>query len=310
MKIRDTGILFSSTPTPVPIAPAPAKTGSDVNSDSPRLNCQLTPPPIGGEDKVSSRRIEYLQKQLKLNSRRDLQLWIIVLGVMVVLAVGLTGILAPSLVWKTMSFNLDFKYLPQLFWGMIVLVALFSIYATGQKREVNATRTALIKELIISEHLQAFSFLDPVTQLLNSCAIDGIAQREIARANRTGCALTFAAISLDNFSRLLGTEQQEQVLFHAARLLKNTLRGSDAVFRNGPVDFLVLMPDTNEQQAESALTRLKVIVEQWHADTDTGLELSFSFGISPHVTGGNSSDVIERARRCMFLSSNKINLVF
>ena len=184
MKIRDTGIFFSSTPTHAPIAPAPAKTGSDVNSDSPRLNCQLTPPPIGGEDKVSSRRIEYLQKQLKLNSRRDLQLWIIVLGVMVVLAVGLAGILTPSLAWKTMSFHLDFKYLPQLFWGMIVLVALFSIYATEQKREVNATRTALIQELIISEHLQAFSFLDPVTQLLNSCAIDGTVQREIARANR------------------------------------------------------------------------------------------------------------------------------
>jgi len=307
MKIRDSGIFFSSTPTPAPLDSAPAQAGSNVNTDSPRLNRQLTAPPIGGED---SRRIEYLQEQMKLNSRRDLQLWIIVLGVMVVLAVGLAATLAPSLPWKSISFNLDSKYLPQLFWRMIALVSSSSIYATDQKREVTETRTALIQELIISEHLQAFSFLDPVTQLLNSCAIDGTVQREIARANRTGYALTFAAISLDNSSPILETEQQEQLLFHAARLLKNTLRGSDAVFRNGPVDFLVLMPDTNEQQAESALTRLKAIVEHWNADTDTGLELSFSFGISPHVAGGNSADAIERARRCMFLSSNKINLVF
>jgi diguanylate cyclase (GGDEF)-like protein len=270
--------------------------------------------PTGIVDRnVSSRRIEYLQEQMKVNSRRDLHLWMVVIVVVLVLAVGLAGVLAPGLVWKTMSFHLDFQYLPQLFWGMIVLVALFSIYATAQKREVNATRTALIQELIISEHLQAFSFLDPTTQLLNSCAIENIASREIARANRSGSDLSFAAIRVENCSSLqkgLESEQGDQLLYHAARLLKATFRGSDAVFRSGAVDFLVVMPETSEQQAEMALSRLKCGADHWNSDTDTGLELSFSYGIATHVSGGNSADVIERARRCMFLSSQQVNLVF
>jgi len=270
-------------------------------------------PAAVGEPRANSRRIEHLQQQMKLNSRRDLHLWIVVIVVIVVLAVGLAGVLAPGLVSKTMGFHLDFRYLPQLFWGMITLVALFSIYATGQKREVNATRTVLVQELIVSEQLQAFSFLDPATQLLNSCAIDNIAAREVARANRLGCALTFAAIGLDNLGSVqkrFGNECGDQALYHAARLLKATFRGSDALFRGGPAEFLVLMPDTSEEQAEIALSRLKSSADQWNANTDTGLELSFSYGIAPHVAGENCSGVIERARRCMFLSSQKVNLVF
>jgi diguanylate cyclase (GGDEF)-like protein len=108
----------------------------------------------------------------------------------------------------------------------------------------------------------------------------------------------------------LESEQGDQLLYHAARLLKATFRGSDAVFRNGAVDFLVVMPETSEQQAEMALSRLKCGADHWNSDTDTGLELSFSYGIATHVSGGNSADVIERARRCMFLSSQQVNLVF
>ena len=272
-------------------------------------------PPInsGTGASPSGRRIAYLQEQMKSNSRRDVHLWTLVIVVLVILAVGLVGILAPALAWKTIAVNADFRYLPQLFWGIIALVALFSIYVISQRREVNATRIALIQELIISEHLQAFSLLDPVTQLLNSCAIDNIADREIARANRSGSALTFAAIDLDTFSAIqqrMGADHAEEAMYHGARLLKNTFRGSDAIFRLGVEDFLVVMPDTTEQQAESALLRLKSSAEAWNADTDTGIELSFSYGIAPHVTGGTSSTAMEQARRCMFLSSQKVNLVF
>jgi diguanylate cyclase (GGDEF)-like protein len=291
------------------------RSSENVAGDHPRMLPRLDGalPTAVGEPQANSRRIEYLQQQMKLNSRRDLHLWVVVIVVIVVLAVGLAGVLAPGLLSKTMSFHLDFRYLPQLFWGMIVLVSLFSVYATSQKREVNATRTALVQELIISEQLQAFSFLDPATQLLNSGAIENIAGREAARANRLGCALTFAAIGLDNLSSIrtrFGKERADQALYYAARLLKATFRGSDALFRGGPAEFLVLMPDTSEEQAEIALSRLKISADRWNADTDTGLELSFSYGIALHVTGENSADVIERARRCMFLSSQKVNLVF
>jgi diguanylate cyclase (GGDEF)-like protein len=260
-----------------------------------------------------SRRIRYLQEQMKTNSRRDLQLWWASIVVIVVLACGFAAIIAPSLAWATPIVHFDPHYLPQLFWGMLSLILLFSVHLTAQKKDLSTTRKALLQEFIMSEHLQAFSLLDPVTQLLNSCAIDPIVAKETSRANRLGTALTFATITLDNFQSIankLGIEQGEHTLYQAARLLKNTFRGSDILFRSRTCEFVAVMPDTTEQQAESAINRLRTMTEVWNAEAEGGCELSFSWGFAGYVAGANSNDVFERARRCMFLSSQKINFVF
>ncbi len=270
----------------------------------------------GGENvALRSHRIQYLQEQMKTTSRRDLHLWSISIVVILVLATGFAAVIAPSLAWNNAnaSSHFDFRYLPQLFWGMISLVLLFSLYVSSQKKELNATRRALVQEFVMSEHLQAFSLLDPVTQLLNSCALDPMVAKEIARANRLGTALTFATISLDNFQSIekrAGIEQGEQALYHAARLLKSTFRGSDAIFRSRTSEFVVVMPDTTEQQAENAIGRLGTLTERWNAEAEAGCEFSFSWGIAGYVAGARTNDVMERARRCMFLSSQKVSFVF
>src|SRR5260370_12564156 len=180
--------------------------------------------PEAEDPSLRSRRVRYLQEEMKTNSKRDLHLWSISTLVILVLATGFAAVIAARLAWRTASFHFDFRNLPQLFWGMIALVLLFSVYVTTQKKELNATRRTLLQEFIMSEHLQAFSLLDPVTQLLNSCAIDPIVAKETIRANRLGTSLTLATISLDNFQTIakrVGIEQGEQGLYHAARLLKS-----------------------------------------------------------------------------------------
>jgi len=262
---------------------------------------------------LRSRRLRHLQEQMQTNSKRDLQLWSISVLVILVLATGFAGVIAPSLAWRTAGFHFDTSYLPQLFWGMIALVLLFSVYITAQKKDLNSTRRTLLQEFVMSEHLQTFSLLDPVTQLLNSCAIEPIMAKETSRANRLGTALTFATISLDNFQSIVkrtSVEQGEQALYHAARLLKDTFRGSDVLFRSRTSEFVVVMPDTTEPQAENAISRLRTFTERWNSETETGCELSFSWGIAGYATGARTSDVLERARRCMFLSSQKISFVF
>ncbi|MBV9180831.1 MAG: GGDEF domain-containing protein [Acidobacteria bacterium] len=312
MKKPESGLFFSnSTTSSVRIntcsAPAGRMAAASLRGASDPTS------PLGGSPPQSARRIQELQEQMRANSRRDGHLWLMVIFVVLVQSAGFAGILAPSLAWKSMNLHLDLRNLPQQFWGMLTLVTLFSIYLTMQRREVAATRTALMQELVVGEKMQSFSLLDPVTQLLKSCAVDNLAAREVARANRTGSALTLAIISLDNFSALqkrFGVEEAEKALFYSARLFETTFRGSDAIFRNGLHEFLVIMPDTTEQQAETAISRLKANVERWNAESDGGVELSFSGGVAAYISGANVSDIIERARRCMFLNSQKINLVF
>jgi hypothetical protein len=68
--------------------------------------------------------------QIKAHSRREFELWTTLVLLVLALGAGFAGVLAPTLAWHSMTLHLSFKYLPQLFWGMVGLIALFSIYAT------------------------------------------------------------------------------------------------------------------------------------------------------------------------------------
>jgi diguanylate cyclase (GGDEF)-like protein len=118
---------------------------------------------------------------------------------------------------------------------------------------------------------------------------------------------------LDNYPSILKRcpgDGGEQALYQAARLLKSNFRGSDAIFRSGTSEFVVVMPDTAERQAETAIARFCALTERWNSETDAGFEFSFSWGLASYAAGAKTADVLERSRRCMFLSSQKTTFVF
>ena len=149
--------------------------------------------------------------------------------------------------------HIDHFYLPQLFFGLISLILLFNIYLLSQKRTLNTTRLALIRELVLNERLESLSLIDPLTQLLNRRALNELVPREVARANRLGSSLTFMAIDLNGFSASVPSSarsKETKVLIDFAKILKTVFRGADLAFRQGGDEFLIMMPDTTEEQAD------------------------------------------------------------
>jgi diguanylate cyclase (GGDEF)-like protein len=261
---------------------------------------------------VADRR-EEIERQIQELSGRDLQLWSIGILVMLVLTSGVLALVLPNLVWQAKALRVENAYLPQLFFGLISLVILFNIYAVTQKRALNSTRKTLIRELIFSERMESLSLIDPLTQLFNRRAVEPMIAREVARANRLGSGLTFIFLDLDGFRNInsrFGNIAGDELLVHAAKLLKSTFRGGDIVFRYGGDEFLAVLPETTQEQAERPIERLLRAVEFWNLNSGKEFEMSLSWGVASYVTGSNVADVLRAADRKLYQRKNKLVPIF
>src|SRR5260370_17184334 len=169
-------------------------------------------------------RADEIQQQIQQLSGRDFQLWSIGILVILVLTSGLLALVLPNMVWTQRVMRIEHSYLPQLFFGLISLILLFNIYLLAQKRNLNVTRLALIRELVLNERLESLSLIDPLTQLLNRRALNELISHQLARANRGGEPLTFLVMDLTGFRELnakLGRIESNPLLTHFPRILKN-----------------------------------------------------------------------------------------
>jgi diguanylate cyclase (GGDEF)-like protein len=258
-------------------------------------------------------RAEEIQQQIQQLSGRDWQLWSIGLLLMLVLTGGVLALTFPNLMWAKGVVRLEHSYLPQLFFGLISLILLVNIYMMAQKLTLNSTRRALIRELVLNERLENLSLIDPLTQLLNRRAMNEMIPREVARANRVGSGLTFMSMDLDGFREVnakFGTLEGDQLLVEFSRILKTIFRGADVVFRQGGDEFMVLMPDTTEDQAEYPIQRLQRAVEQWNLAAKREYEMAFSWALAPYITGNDYDDVLRAVDRKLYQKKNNLVPVF
>ena len=149
---------------------------------------------------------------------------------------------------------------------------------------------------------------DSLTGLLNHTNSKERLGAELLRSSRSGNALTFALLDIDHFKEVndtYGHPVGDRVLQSLARLMRQRLRRSDLVGRYGGEEFVVILPDTNADQAAAVLNELRLTFAALsHSAAGHRFECTFSCGFAEAVAGESPEALTCRADEALYAAKS------
>lgn len=147
---------------------------------------------------------------------------------------------------------------------------------------------------------------DPLTGLANRRQVMDQLDGDIADAHVHHAPLTVMLFDLDKFKGFndtYGHAAGDLVLKHFARILKeHARRKTDLAGRFGGEEFLLTLPDTDQEQAIELADSIRRACHQTQLKVPTGHEVSFttSIGIAMLISGEDRSALLQRADEALY----------
>lgn len=171
------------------------------------------------------------------------------------------------------------------------------------------TRASWLLSSLIEQMMAIDNSRDPLTRLLNRRYLPVIMQREteISMKHDIHYAVIFADI--DHFKAIndnYGHEVGDQVLQRFAEILNAEVRAGDFIFRYGGEEFLLLMSDSNRDEAEKVSERIRSMVSETTFTTSQGIDVTVttSIGVAMHDGHPDYNHVIRRADEALYQAKN------
>ena len=164
-----------------------------------------------------------------------------------------------------------------------------------------------LREELTRVHL--LSLTDDLTGLPNRRAFLRRLEDEVARVQRYGSPLSLSVIDIDGFKSINdqhGHAAGDEVLRCFARDILSIFRHHDLVSRYGGEEFVVLLPNTDQQGAYRALEKVqKRAAENTYQFSGKILPIpTFSAGLAVYTQGETAMDLIKRADEALYRAKN------
>ncbi|MBN3574815.1 GGDEF domain-containing protein [Vibrio neptunius] len=147
------------------------------------------------------------------------------------------------------------------------------------------------------------SIKDELTQLYNRRALEELLPKELARSSRHRQPLSVLLLDIDHFKKVndtYGHQAGDRVLRTTGKLLILQTRKDDLSFRYGGEEFLVLLPNTDIDNAMIVAEKLREAIKRARMLPTNVESCTASFGVTEFNGDDDWKSVIERADRALY----------
>ena len=184
----------------------------------------------------------------------------------------------------------------------------FTEEITGLIKEIINIASPVFAKLILIETNKDLAITDPLTGIYNRRYMYEFAKREIIRAHRNSTELSMAILDIDKFKSIndnYGHQIGDSMLAEFAVDLRNILmRGQDIITRYGGDEFVIILPDTDKQNAVNLMEKLRNYFKSktYSFENNINISITVSSGVSsvkhplkPKITDNNgaASDILD-----------------
>jgi diguanylate cyclase (GGDEF)-like protein len=182
------------------------------------------------------------------------------------------------------------------YWNLVVTLGVFVIVSASLHQLKESLRNA-----------NELARTDTLTGCANRRAFFEIAGNELKRMNRYKRPFTIAYLDLDEFKHVndnLGHEAGDNLLRCVADAIKADIRSSDLLARIGGDEFVMLLPETNEDQAQSVVQKLAASLQS--ALQKENWAVSYSMGVVTYIRPpATVDDMLVKADHMMYAAKRE-----
>lgn len=147
-------------------------------------------------------------------------------------------------------------------------------------------------------------FLDNLTRVYNRAALNDRLEHEYRRWLRYQHPVCVAMIDIDHFKEVNDTYGHlagDKVLKILARTIRQTLSETDFIARFGNDEFMLILPDTSEEERNKLFNKIRETITQLpFRFREQNISISVSIGATLFAGNDTPSDIVERTDKALF----------
>ena len=213
---------------------------------------------------------------------------------MVLISVGLSASFFAISVYHIKHYTFNEISAAAVFISLVILLNSISSYRINYYKRL---------EYLNSRKLEKLAATDPLTGIYNRAKFNEELEKNTAISKRYKTKLSLVIFDLDNLKTIndnYGHLYGDKIIVGITKIVLGAIRETDVFARWGGDEFMILLPNTSEQQAVKLTERINMLVSE-KAFNNVG-HVSCSFGVVSLEESDDHNSFLHRADKMLYLA--------